>query len=102
MDKDPELMPLTSEGDDPPRVSPDPVAGTAVSQEPEEGDPASLSTSPGTGVCTPSELSPGIKEQELSESGSLPAEETNGPGLGPGEAVGGVSEEPVPEEEGST
>ncbi|XP_059524724.1 telomerase Cajal body protein 1 [Myotis daubentonii] len=104
MDKntDPELMPLTSEGDDPPRVSPDPMAGSAVSQEPEEGDPASLSTSPETGVCTPSGLSPGIKEQELSESVSLPAEETNGPELGPGEAVGGVSEEPVPEEEGST
>ncbi|XP_023599716.1 telomerase Cajal body protein 1 isoform X2 [Myotis lucifugus] len=99
---DPELMPLTSEGDDLPRVSPDPMAGSAVSQEPEEGDPASLSTSPETGVCTPSELSPGIKEQELSENVSLPAEETNGPELGPGEAMEGVSEEPVPEEEGST
>lgn len=99
---DPELMPLTSEGVDPPRVSPDPMAGSAVSQELEEGGPASLAPSLETGVCTPSELSPGIKEQELSENVSLSAEETNGPALEPGEAMEGVSEEPVPEDEGST
>lgn len=95
-------MPLQPEGDDTPRVSPDPMAGSAVSQEMEAGDPASLSTSLEIGFCTPSELSPGIKEQELSENVSLPAEETNRPELGPGEAMEGVSEEPAPEDEGST
>nr|KAF6417653.1 WD repeat containing antisense to TP53 [Molossus molossus] len=104
MDKntDPELMPLLSEGDDPPRVSPDPMAGSAVSQELEEGEPASLSTSLESEFSTPSELSPRIKEQELSGNASLLAEEMNRPESGPGEAVEGVSEEPAPEDEGST
>ncbi|KAM8819600.1 telomerase Cajal body protein 1 [Rhynchonycteris naso] len=99
---DPELMPLPSDGDDPPRVSPDPVAGSAVSQELGEGDPASLSTSLETGFGPSIELSPRIKVQELSENVSLPAEETNRPELGSGEAMEGVSEEPAPEDEGTT
>lgn len=103
MDKntDPELMPLTFERDDPPPVSPDPMVGSPLSRELEEGDPAFLSTSLDTGFCAPSELSPGIKEQELSENVSLPAEDTNRPDLGPGGAVESVCEEPVPEDEGS-
>ncbi|XP_004310657.2 telomerase Cajal body protein 1 [Globicephala melas] len=104
MDKntDPELMPPTPDGDDPPRVSPDPMAVSAVSQELEEGDPASLSIPLETGFGIPSELSPRVEEQELSENVSLPAEETNRPELGPGEDVEGVSEEPAPEDEGYT
>lgn len=103
MDKntDPELMPLPSDGDDPPRVFPDPMASPSVSQELGEGDTA-LSTSPETGFGTPSELSPRIKEQELSESASLLAEETNRAELGPGETVEGVSAEPTLEDEDST
>lgn len=103
MDKnmDPELMPLLSEGDDPPRVSPDPMAGSAVSQELEEGEPASLSTSLETGFSTLSELSPRIKEQELSGNVNLLVEEMNRPESGPGEAMEGAME-PAPEDEGST
>lgn len=104
MDKntDPELMPPPSDVDDPPRMSPDPVAaGSAVSQELEE-DPVFLSTPLETGFGTASELSPRIEEQELSENMSLPAEETNRPELGSGEAMEGVSEEPAPEDEGYT
>ncbi|XP_039703171.1 telomerase Cajal body protein 1 isoform X2 [Pteropus medius] len=97
---DPELMPPPSDGDDQPHMSPDPMAGSAVSQEPGEGDLASLSTPLETGFGTPSEWSPGIKEQELSESVSFPAEETNRPELGSEEAIEGVSEEPTPEDEG--
>ncbi|XP_035888972.1 telomerase Cajal body protein 1 isoform X4 [Phyllostomus discolor] len=104
MDKntDPELMPLPSEGDDPPLVFPDPMASPAVSQELGEEDPASLSTSLETGFGTPSELSPRIKEQELSENVSLLAEETNRAELGPGETMEGVSAEPAREDEDST
>ncbi|XP_024604187.1 telomerase Cajal body protein 1 [Neophocaena asiaeorientalis asiaeorientalis] len=104
MDKntDPELMPPTPDDDDPPRVSPDPMAVSAVSQELEEGDPASLSIPLETGFGIPSGLSPRVEEQELSENVSLPAEETNRPELGPGEDVEGVSEEPAPEDEGYT
>ena len=104
MDKntDPELMPPTPDGDDPPRVSPDPMAVSAVSQELEEGDPASLSIPLETGFGIPSGLSPRVEEQELSENVSLPAEETNRPELGPGEDVEGVFEEPAPEDEGYT
>ncbi|XP_066220880.1 telomerase Cajal body protein 1 [Saccopteryx leptura] len=104
MDKntDPELMPLPSDGDDPPRASPDPVAGSTVSQELGEGDPASVSTSLETGFGPSIELSPRIKEQELSENVSPPIEGTNRPELGPGEAMEGVSEEPAPEDEGTT
>lgn len=99
MDKntDPELMPPSSDGDDPPLRSPDPVSGPAVSQELEEGDPASLSLE--TGFGTPSKLSPRIEEQELSENMSLPAEETHRPELGSGEAMECVSEEPAAENE---
>ncbi|XP_059765137.1 telomerase Cajal body protein 1 isoform X3 [Balaenoptera ricei] len=104
MDKntDPELMPPTPDGDDPPGVSADPMAVSAVSQELEEGDPASLSIPLETGFGIPSGLSPRVEEQELSENVSLPAEETNRPELGPGEDVEGVSEEPAPEDEGYT
>lgn len=96
---DPELMPPPSDGDDPPLMSPDPVSGPAVSQELEEGDPAPLSTPLETGFGTPSKLNPRIEEQELSENMSLPAEETNGPELGSGEAMECVSEEPAAENE---
>lgn len=97
---DPELMPPPSDGDEPPHMSPDPLAGSAVSQELGEGDLASLSTPLETGFGTPGEWSPGIEEQELSESVSFLAEETNRPELGSEEAIEGVSEEPTPEDEG--
>lgn len=99
---DPELMPLPSDGEDPPRVFPDPMASSAVSQELGEGDPASLSTSLERGFGTPSELSSRIEEQELSENVSLLAEETNRAELGPGETMEGVSAEPLLEDEDST
>uniref|UniRef100_A0A8C3VX92 Telomerase Cajal body protein 1 n=1 Tax=Catagonus wagneri TaxID=51154 RepID=A0A8C3VX92_9CETA len=104
MDKNtnPELTPPPLDGDDPLRMSPDPVAGSAVSQELGEGDPASLSTPLETKFGTPSELSPRIEEQELSEKVNLPAEETSKPELGPGEDMEAVSEEPAPEDEGYT
>lgn len=104
MDKntDSELMLPPPDGDDSPRMSPDPTAGSAVSQELGEGDRASLSTPLETGFDTPSELSPRIEEQELSENVNLPAEETNRPESGPGEAMESVSEEPAPEDEGYT
>lgn len=92
-------MPPPSDGNDPPHVSPDPMAGSAVSQELGEEDLASLSTPLETGFGTPSEWSPGIGEQELSESVSFPVEGTNRPELGSEEAKG-VSEEPTPEDEG--
>ncbi|XP_004376269.1 telomerase Cajal body protein 1 [Trichechus manatus latirostris] len=95
-----ELMPPPPDGDDPPRISPDPVTVSAVSQELGEKGPASLSTLLETGFGTPSELSPRIEEQEP-ENASLSAEETNGPELGPGEAMEGVSEEPALEDEGN-
>ncbi|XP_019520505.1 PREDICTED: telomerase Cajal body protein 1 isoform X2 [Hipposideros armiger] len=101
MDKntDPELMPPPSNGGDPPLRSPDPVSGSAVSQELEEGDPASLSIPLETEFGTSSKLSPRIEEQELSENMSLPAEETKRPELGSGETMECVSEEPAPEDE---
>uniref|UniRef100_G1RF80 Telomerase Cajal body protein 1 n=1 Tax=Nomascus leucogenys TaxID=61853 RepID=G1RF80_NOMLE len=113
MDKnaDSELMPPPPEREDPPRLSPDPVAGSAVSQELGEGDPVSLSTPLGTEFGSPSELSPRIEEQELSENTSLPAEEANGslseeeangPELGSGEAMEDTSGEPAAEDEGDT
>uniref|UniRef100_A0A8D0YAL1 WD repeat containing antisense to TP53 n=1 Tax=Sus scrofa TaxID=9823 RepID=A0A8D0YAL1_PIG len=104
MDKNtnPEQTPPPPDGDDAPRISPDPGAGSAVSQELGEGDPASLSTPLEAEFDTPSELSPRIEEQELSEKVSLPAEETNKPELGPGEDMEDVSEEPAPEDEGYT
>uniref|UniRef100_F7DDC2 Telomerase Cajal body protein 1 n=1 Tax=Callithrix jacchus TaxID=9483 RepID=F7DDC2_CALJA len=111
MDKnaDPELMPPPSERDDPPRLSPYPVAGSAVSQEPGEGDPVSLSTPLETEFGPPSEMSPRIEKQELSENGSLTAEEANGslfeeevngPGLGSGKAMEDASGEPTADDEG--
>nr|XP_020724684.1 telomerase Cajal body protein 1 [Odocoileus virginianus texanus] len=104
MDKntDPELMPPPRDGDEPPQVSPDPVAGLALSLELEEGFPASLSTPLETGFGSSSELSSRVEEKELSENVSLPAEETNRPELGPGEDVEGVSEELTSEDEGYT
>uniref|UniRef100_A0A8D1LCN4 Telomerase Cajal body protein 1 n=1 Tax=Sus scrofa TaxID=9823 RepID=A0A8D1LCN4_PIG len=104
MDKNtnPEQTPPPPDGDDAPRISPDPGAGSALSQELGEGDPASLSTPLEAEFDTPSELSPRIEEQELSEKVSLPAEETNKPELGPGEDMEDVSEEPAPEDEGYT
>ncbi|XP_073874600.1 telomerase Cajal body protein 1 isoform X4 [Macaca fascicularis] len=113
MDKnaDPELMPPPLEREDPPRLSPDPVAGSAVSQELGEGDPVSLSTPLETEFGAPSELSPQIEEQELSENTRLPAEEANGslseeeanrPELGSEEAMEDASGEPAAEDEGDT
>uniref|UniRef100_A0A8C9DQ68 Telomerase Cajal body protein 1 n=1 Tax=Prolemur simus TaxID=1328070 RepID=A0A8C9DQ68_PROSS len=104
MDKntDPELVPPPPDGEEPPRTSPVPVAASAVSQELGEGDPATLSTPLETECGTPSELSPRIEEQELSENASLPAGETNRPEVGPGEATEAVSEEAAPEDEGDT
>ncbi|XP_037347932.1 telomerase Cajal body protein 1 [Talpa occidentalis] len=102
MDKntDPELIPPPPDGDDPSRISPDPITGSAVSQELEEKDPASSSTPLET---APTEMSPRAQEQELSEKVSLPAQETNRPALEPEEAMEeGVSEEPAPEDEGYT
>uniref|UniRef100_A0A1D5QZV1 Telomerase Cajal body protein 1 n=2 Tax=Macaca TaxID=9539 RepID=A0A1D5QZV1_MACMU len=113
MDKnaDPELMPPPLEREDPPRLSPDPVAGSAVPQELGEGDPVSLSTPLETEFGAPSELSPQIEEQELSENTRLPAEEANGslseeeanrPELGSEEAMEDASGEPAAEDEGDT
>lgn len=108
---DSELMPPPPERGDPPRLSPDPVAGSAVSQELREGDPVSLSTPLETEFGSPSELSPRIEEQELSENTSLPAEEANGslseeeangPELGSGKAMEDTSGEPAAEDEGDT
>ncbi|XP_004468824.2 telomerase Cajal body protein 1 [Dasypus novemcinctus] len=110
---DPHLMTPPSDGDDPLRMTPDPAAGSAVSQELGEGNPSSLSTTLEIGFGTPSRLSPRIQEQELSEKASFPVEEeTNGPDLESGEAMEGVSEEsgaegevymdPSPENEGYT
>ncbi|XP_023412189.2 telomerase Cajal body protein 1 isoform X1 [Loxodonta africana] len=98
---DPELILLPPEGDDPSRISPVPVAVSAVSQELGEEGPASLSTLSETGFGTPGELSPRIEEQEP-ENASLSAEETNRPELGSGEAMEGVSKEPALEDEGNT
>ncbi|XP_021570290.1 telomerase Cajal body protein 1 [Carlito syrichta] len=97
-----ERVPPSPDGDDPTRLAPDLVAVSAMSQEAREGHPASLSTPPETEFDTPSELSPRTEEQELSENASLPAEETNGPELGSGEALEGVSEDPTAEDEGDT
>ena len=77
------------------------MAGLALSQELEEGVPASLPTPLETGFGS-SELSSRVEKKELSENVSLPAEETNRPELGPGEDVEGVSEELTPEDEGYT
>lgn len=97
---DPELIPPSPNGDDPPPTSPDPVAGPTVSQELGEAGPASPSASLEAKCDTARDSSPRIREQELSENASLPTEETNGPELGAGEAVENMSEEPAPEGEG--
>ncbi|XP_010613192.1 telomerase Cajal body protein 1 isoform X2 [Fukomys damarensis] len=97
---DPELIPPSPNGDDPPPTSPDPVAGPTVSQELGEAGPASPSASLEAKCDTARDSSPRIGEQELSENASLPTEETNGPELGAGEAVENMSEEPAPEGEG--
>ncbi|XP_007950544.1 telomerase Cajal body protein 1 [Orycteropus afer afer] len=103
MDKssDPELMPQPHDGDDPSRMSLDPVAVSAVSPELDEEGPASLPTLLETEFGTGHELSPRIEKQE-SENSSLPAEETNGPELGLGETMEGVPEEPALEGERNT
>lgn len=78
MDKntDPEFIPPPPGGDDLPQRSPDPVAGSAVSQEP------SLSTPLEAEFDTPRELSPQIKKQELDENASSPAEKNECSGVG--------------------
>ncbi|XP_055970854.1 telomerase Cajal body protein 1 [Sorex fumeus] len=104
MDKstDPEPMPPSSGGADPPSKSPDSVAGSALPQELGEGDPASVATPLETGFITPSELSPRTEEQELSRNVSPPEEETNTLEVDAGEAMEGVAEAPDPEDEGYT
>ncbi|XP_023369771.1 telomerase Cajal body protein 1 isoform X2 [Otolemur garnettii] len=101
MDKntDLEVMPPPPDGDSLPHRSPVSVAGSAVSQQLGERDPASLSTPLETESGILSESSPRIEKQKLSENVSLPAEETNRPDLGSGEAMEGVSEEAFPEDE---
>ncbi|XP_025776074.1 telomerase Cajal body protein 1 [Puma concolor] len=99
-DPDPELVPPPADGDEPPRLSPDPKAGSAGSQETGEGGSASISASPETGFGTPREPSPPVEKPELSENVSPPAEEPDRPELGPGEPTAGVSEEAPPEDEG--
>ncbi|XP_046945916.1 telomerase Cajal body protein 1 [Lynx rufus] len=99
-DPDPELVPPPADGDEPPRLSPDPKAGSAGSQETGEGGSASISAPPETGFGTPREPSPPVEEPELSENVSTPAEETDRPELGPGEPTAGVPEEAPSEDEG--
>ncbi|XP_042822087.1 telomerase Cajal body protein 1 [Panthera tigris] len=99
-DPDPEPIPPPADGDEPPRLSPDPKAGSAGSQETGEGGSASISAPPETGFGTPREPSPPVEEPELSEDVSPPAEETDRPELGPGEPTAGVSEEAPPADEG--
>lgn len=102
-DKDPhpDLMPPPADGDEPPpRLSPDPTAGSAGSQDGGEEGSASASAPLETGFGTRRELSPRVEEPEVSENVSPPAEETDRPELGPGEAAAGVSEEAPPEDEG--
>ncbi|XP_003466219.2 telomerase Cajal body protein 1 isoform X2 [Cavia porcellus] len=102
MDKNanPELIPPSPDGDDPPSTSPDAVAGPNVFQEPGAGCPASPSAPLEAGYDTPGDSSPPVEEPELSENGSQPAEERNGQELGSGEAVENMSEEPALEDEG--
>ncbi|XP_045841110.1 telomerase Cajal body protein 1 [Meles meles] len=95
---DPSLLRSPSPtGDDPPLPSADPAAG---SQEAGAGGSASASPAPEAGLASPRELSPRIEEPELCENVSLPAEESNAPESGPGEAGEGLSEDPAPEDEG--
>uniref|UniRef100_A0A8C5KCR3 Telomerase Cajal body protein 1 n=1 Tax=Jaculus jaculus TaxID=51337 RepID=A0A8C5KCR3_JACJA len=98
---DSELMSPPRGGDDQAHMSTDAVAGSTVAQQLEQGDPASLSV-PLEEFSTPSELNPPIEEQDFSENVSLPAEETNRPDTESGEAMDGVSEDPVPDHEGDT
>uniref|UniRef100_A0A8P0NI36 Telomerase Cajal body protein 1 n=2 Tax=Canis lupus familiaris TaxID=9615 RepID=A0A8P0NI36_CANLF len=96
---DSELLPppVPPAGDGPARSFPDPAAG---SRAPGEGGPVSASTALQAGFSAPTDLSPRIEEPEVGENVSLPAEEADGPELGPGEAVEGVSEDLAPEDEG--
>ncbi|KAL0623889.1 Telomerase Cajal body protein 1 [Plecturocebus cupreus] len=107
MDKnvDPELIPPPSETDNPPRS----CGWLSCVSGARGGDPLSLSTPLKTEFGPPSELSPRIEEQELSENGSLTAEkangslleeEVNGPELGSGKAMEDASGEPTAEDEG--
>ncbi|XP_005399522.1 PREDICTED: telomerase Cajal body protein 1 isoform X2 [Chinchilla lanigera] len=96
----PEVTPPSPAGDDPPLASPGPVAGPSVSQELAERRPSSPSAPLEAQLDTARDSSPRVEEQELSESASQPAEETNEPELGAGEAAENLSEEPAPEGEG--
>ncbi|XP_023579190.1 telomerase Cajal body protein 1 [Octodon degus] len=97
---EPGLIPPSPEGDNPPPTSPDRVVGPSVSQGLGERGPISPSVPIEAESDTARESSPRVEEQELSEIASQPAEETNGPELGVGEAVENMSEEPAPESEG--
>lgn len=93
---DSEQVPPPRGGDDQPQVATDPVAGSVVSQELQQGDSAPLEVE----FNTSSELSPRIEEQEISKNANLPVEETNRPDLESLEATEGVSEEPAAVDEG--
>lgn len=93
---DSEQVPPPCGGDDPPQVATDPVAGSVVSQELQQGDSAPLEVE----FNASSELSPRVEEQDISENAKLPIEETNRPELEAGEATEGVSEEPAAMDEG--
>ncbi|XP_006899198.1 PREDICTED: telomerase Cajal body protein 1 [Elephantulus edwardii] len=98
---DPASIPTPPDGDDPAGLSSDAVAVSALSPELSEEGPASFSTLLEIEFGTPSELSYQIEEREP-ENTTIPAEEMNGPELGPGVAVESVAEEPVLEGEGNT
>lgn len=95
---DSEPVPPPCGGDDQPHLATDPVAGSVVSQELQQGNSAPLEVE----FNTSSELSPRIEEQEVSEHASLPVEETHRPELESGEATEGVSEERAQVDEGDT
>lgn len=99
-DTDSELVPLPCGGDDQPQVATDSVADSVVFQELQQGDPAPLSAPREAEFLTPSELSPRIEKQELSENASLPVDETDRPELESAEAMEGASEEPAAVDEG--
>ncbi|XP_055450422.1 telomerase Cajal body protein 1 isoform X2 [Psammomys obesus] len=95
---DSELVPPPCAGGHQPPAATDAVAGPAVSQEPQQGDPASPSAPVEVGTLGVS--SPRIEEQGLSGNASPPVEDRIRPELASEEAVEGVSEEPAAVDEG--
>lgn len=80
---DSEPVPPPCSGDDQHQVATDPVAGSVVSQELQQGDSAPLEAE----FNTSRGLSPRIEEQEVSQNASLPVEETNRPEVESGETT---------------